>query len=63
MDDMDKKIADLNKTMDKITYLGNLAVREAQKENLENGVPNVYCINDKMVWEMPDGTFTNKDPL
>lgn len=63
MDDMDKKIADLNKTMNKITYLGNLAVREAQQENLRHGVPNVYCINGKMVWEMPDGTFTNKDPL
>ena len=60
---MDKKLEDLNKTMNKITYLGNLAVREAQQENHKNGVPNVYSINGKIIWQMPDGTFTENNPL
>lgn len=60
---MDKKLEELNKLSDKITYLGNLAVREAQEENRKNGVPNVYSLNGKIVWQMPDGTITEKSPL
>lgn len=60
---MDKKIEELNKTMNKITYLGNLAVREAQEKNRKNGVPNVYSLNGKIVWQMPDGIITEKSPL
>lgn len=60
---MDKKLEELNKLSDKITYLGNLAVHEAQEENRKNGVPNVYSLNGKIVWQMPDGTITEKSPL
>ena len=60
---MDKKIEELNKTMNKITYLGNLAVRKAQEKNRKKGVPNVYSLNGKIVWQMPDGTITEKSPL
>lgn len=60
---MDKKLEELNKLSDKITYLGNLAVHEAQEENRKNGVPNVYSLNGKIVWQMPDGTITEKNPL
>lgn len=60
---MDKKLESLNKTMNKITYLGNLAVHKAQEENRKKGVPNVYSLNGKIVWQMPDGTITEKSPL
>lgn len=60
---MDKKLEELNKLSDKITYLGNLAVHEAQEENRKNGVPNVYSLNGKIIWQMPDGTITEKNPL
>lgn len=60
---MDKKLEELNKLSDKITYLGNLAVHEAQEENRKNGVPNVYSLNGKIVWQMPDGSITEKNPL
>lgn len=60
---MDKKIEELNKTMNKITYLGNLAVRKAQEKKRKKGVPNVYSLNGKIVWQMSDGTITEKSPL
>lgn len=60
---MDKKLEELNKLSDKITYLGNLAVREAQEENRKKGIPNVYSLNGKIVWQMPDGSITEKSPL
>lgn len=60
---MNKKLEELNKLSDKITYLGNLAVREAQEENRKKGIPNVYSLNGKIVWQMPDGTITEKSPL
>lgn len=59
---MDKKLEELNKTMNKITYLGNRAVSEAQKENKKHGVPNVYSLNGKIIWQMPDGSITEKSP-
>lgn len=60
---MNKKLEELNKLSDKITYLGNLAVREAQEENRKKGIPNVYSLNGKIVWQMPDGSITEKSPL
>lgn len=60
---MNKKLEELNKLSDKITYLGNLAVREAQEENRKKGIPNVYSLNGKIVWQMPDGSITEKNPL
>lgn len=60
---MNKKLEELNRLSDKITYLGNLAVREAQEENRKKGIPNVYSLNGKIVWQMPDGTITEKNPL
>lgn len=43
---------------DKILRLGNIAVKKAQENNLKNGIPNVYCINGKIVFELPNGEFT-----
>lgn len=46
----------------KILSIVNRAVRAAQDENRRRGIPNVYCINGTIVWQLPDGTVTMKNP-
>ncbi len=46
-----------------IQQIGNDAVREAQRKNLENGIPNVYSKNGVVYYQLPDGTITMKDPF
>ena len=48
---------------DTIQQIGNDAVREAQKNNLENGIPNVYSKNGVMYFQLPDGTITMDNPF
>lgn len=43
---------------DKIVRIGNRAIKKAQEENRKKGIPNVYSINGKMIFELPDGTLT-----
>ena len=38
------------------------AVKRAQAENRAAGIANAYCINGKLVWQLPDGTITNTEP-
>lgn len=47
----------------KLTRIASRAVRKAQEENRKNGIPNMYVINGKQVWQMPDGSFTDKSPF
>lgn len=47
----------------KLTRIASRAVRKAQEENRKNGIPNVYIINGKHIWQMPDGSFTEKNPF
>ena len=47
----------------KLTRIASRAVRKAQEENRKNGIPNVYVINGRHVWQMPDGSFTDKNPF
>ena len=49
--------------VERITRIGNTAVHLAQEENRRKGIPNVYCINGKIVWQMPDGTISLQDPF
>lgn len=42
--------------------IGNSAVRKAQEESRQAGVPNVYSINGILHWELPDGSLTTVDP-
>jgi hypothetical protein len=49
--------------VERITRIGNTAVHLAQEENRRKGIPNVYCINGKIVWQLPDGTISLQDPL
>ena len=49
----------MNKSLaDKITKIGNRAVKKAQEENRRKGIPNVYSINGKIVFELPDGKLS-----
>ncbi len=48
---------------DTIQQIGNDAVREAQRKNLENGIPNVYSKNGVLYFQLPDGTITMDNPL
>jgi len=57
---MNKKEAQFS---DKVTRLGNEAVREAQEENRHLGIPNVYYVGGRVVYQMPDGTITEKSPF
>ena len=47
--------------MTEIVRIGNLAVREAQKENHRLGLPNIYSRNGKIIYEMPDGEIIVKE--
>ena len=38
------------KLIDDITRIGNRAVKKAQEENRKNGLPNVYEIDNKIVY-------------
>ena len=45
---------------DEILKIGSRAVKKAQENNLKKGIPNVYCINGKIVFELPNGEFVAK---
>ncbi len=47
----------------RLTRLANIGVKKAQEENRKKGIPNVYVINGKIVYQLPDGTITEKDPF
>jgi len=48
--------------VEKMTRIGNEAVRAAQEENRRKGIANVYVLNGKIVWQLPDGTVTTVRP-
>ena len=45
---------------EKILKLGNRAIKKAQENNRKNGIPNVYCINGKIIFELPNGEISTK---
>ena len=47
-----------NDLSEQILKIGNRAVKKAQEENLKKGIPNVYCINGKIIFELPNGEIT-----
>jgi len=48
---------------DLIQQIGNNAVRDAQRNSLENGVPNVYSKNGFLYYQLVDGTITMDNPF
>ena len=47
----------------KINRVGNRAVKNAQEENRRIGLPSVYSKNNKLYYELPDGTMTMENPM
>jgi hypothetical protein len=50
----------MTKLSEKLLKLGNRAVKKAQENNRKNGIPNGYCINGKMIFELPNGELTTQ---
>ena len=44
------------------TRIFGIAVRKAQEESRRMGVPNVYSIDGKIVYELPNGERVNELP-
>ena len=47
----------------KLFQIVSKAVHMAQEENRRLGIPNVYVLNGKLVWQLPDGTITSTKPV
>ena len=50
----------MTKTSEKLLKLGNRAIKKAQENNRKKGIPNVYSINGKIIFELPNGEITNQ---
>jgi len=48
--------------VERMTAIASKAVRLAQEENRRKGIANVYSINGKIVWQLPDGSITTTRP-
>jgi len=46
-----------------IEIIGNNAVQKVIKENHEKGIPLVFSVDDKIVYELADGTITQQSPF
>jgi len=46
-----------------MSLIGSRAVRKAQEESRRLGVPNVYCHNGILFYELPNGELTTEDPF
>lgn len=60
-----KQFTDLNLYLKgfEIESIGNHAVRKAQEESREKGVPLVYSVDGKIYYELADGTVTSNSPF
>ncbi len=46
----------------KILKIATKAVKQAQKDSLEQGIANVYSKNKILYFQLPDGTITQEEP-
>ncbi|MBD0255539.1 MAG: hypothetical protein ICV83_07440 [Cytophagales bacterium] len=46
-----------------VIRVGNRPVRKAREENHWLGLPNVFTINGKIYYELPNGEITTESPL
>lgn len=54
---------DLTDLTIKLTRIASRTVRKAQEENRRKDIANVYEINGRNIWQLPDGLFTDKSPF
>ena len=50
----------MTKLSEKLLKLGNRAIKKAHENNHKKGIPNVYCVNGKIIFELPNGEITTK---
>ena len=50
----------MSKLSEKLLKLGNRAIKKAQENNRKKGIPNVCCINGKIIFELPNGELTTQ---
>ena len=50
----------MNKTAKKLLKIGNRAIKKAQENNRKKGIPNVYSINGKIIFQLPNGDITTQ---
>lgn len=43
--------------------MGNRGVQLALQESKRKGIPTVFGFQDKVLYQMPDGTITTKSPF
>jgi len=48
--------------IDEFIRIGSIAVAKAQEESRRLGVPNVYSINGRLYYELPNGELSLSDP-
>jgi hypothetical protein len=46
-----------------VRQIGNMAVKEAQRFNREHDIPNVFCQDGVMYYQMSDGSLTTENPF
>ena len=46
----------------KLMPIINRAVLRVQEENRKAGVANVYVMDGRLIWQLPDGTVSNTPP-
>ena len=51
-----------DETLLEFEKIGNRAVKKAQKQNWERGLPNVYSKGKEIYYEFPDKTIKKKSP-
>ncbi len=50
----------MTKMTEKLLKIGNRAIKKAQENNRKKGIPNVYSINEKIVFQLPNGDITTQ---
>ncbi|HIS37671.1 TPA: hypothetical protein IAC10_13785 [Candidatus Scatousia excrementigallinarum] len=50
----------MTKMTEKLLKIGNRAIKKAQENNRKKGISNVYSINGKIVFQLPNGDITTQ---
>ncbi len=50
----------MTKMTEKLLKIGNRAIKKAQENNRKKGIPNVYSINGKIIFQLPNGDITTQ---
>ena len=63
MDSHDELDIETYREAAELRRIGNRAVRKAQAENRQLGIPNAYSRRGRLYFELPSGELTEDDPF